>query len=277
MVSQGVAAAPIITMKLTTVEYSFKLLTPCFCGGADNQNAPAEMRVPSIRGQVRAWHREITGVETVNRIWGSTDGDGGASRVGMICDVSAPLRPAQPKPFILPHKSQGPRPALAVGQSFTLKLQRLIGCTSNDWSAAQNAIKFWLLIGCLGLRANRAAGSVWPLDADQTENKWVPQNAAQLGNHLRNLGFRWPVQIIQTSSGTTSEELRRLASDTVKGSPKLFGNMAPRQPSPTKFKVIEFNGEPHLLVTAPSSEDLTAAHTALSGNNKAGQFSWQTM
>ena len=275
MVSQGVAAAPIITMKLTTIEYSFKLLTPCFCGGADNQNA-AEMRVPSIRGQVRSWHRKIADVTTVNRIWGSTDGDGGASRVGVICDVLLRPNPALSRACILPHKNQGPRSALSADQVFSLKLQRLIGCSSNDWAAAQNAIKLWLLIGCLGLRANRAAGSVWPLDTDQTENKWVPQNAAQLGNTLRNLGFRWPVQIIQTPSGTTSEELRRLASDTVKDH-KLFCNMSPRQPSPTKFKVIEFNGQPHLLVTAPPSVDLTAARNALSGSNKAGQFSWQTI
>jgi len=264
-------------MILPTEPYSFKLLTACFCGGADNQIAPAEMRIPSIRGQVRAWHRVLSGEETVNRIWGSTAGEAGASRVALLWDASAPPRQAQPKPFILPHKHQGPRPALSAGQSFTLTLQRLIGCSSDDWKAAQDALKFWLLIGCLGLRANRAAGSVWPLDPNQENRKWVPQTPAELGKTLQNLGFRWPVQLVSTPSGTKPEELRRLASDTVKGHSGLFGEIKPRFPSPTKFKVIELASQPRLLVTAPPSVSLAAARSALSGPTKAGQFPWQPL
>jgi hypothetical protein len=262
-------------MILPTENYSFKFLTACFCGGADNQSGPAEMRVPSIRGQVRAWHRELAGSGAVNRIWGSTDGEACASRVGLMYDTSITPRQAQPKPHILPHKNQGPRPALSVGQSFNLTLQRLVGCSSGDWTTAQNAIKVWLLIGCLGLRANRAAGSVWPLDPDQKERKWVPQTLAQLGETLRNLGLRWPMQLIETPAGTTAEELRRLASDTVKGHPNLFGDINPRIPSPTKFKVIELAGQPHLLVTAPPSVNLTEVRNQLSGKDKAGQYLWQ--
>lgn len=257
-------------MILPTEKYSFKLLTACFCGGADNQAAPAEMRIPSIRGQVRAW-QDLAGAKTVNRIWGSTVGETGASLVALIWDASVPPHPAQPKPYILPHKSQGFRPALAVGQSFTLTLQRLIGCSSADWTAAQNALKLWLLVGCLGLRANRAAGSVWPVGA------WVPQTAAQLAGKLQELGFRWPVQLVETPAGTKAEELRRLASDTVKNR-QLFGEIKPRrEPSPTKFKVIELDGQPRLLVTAPPAINLAAVRNALSGPNKAGQFQWNPL
>ena len=259
-------------MILPTEKYSFKLLTACFCGGADNQSGPAEMRAPSIRGQVRAWHREISGAETVNRIWGSTDGEGGASRVALVWDASILPREAQPKPHILPHKNQGPRPALAAGQSFTLTLQRLIGCSTDDWVGAQNAVKVWLLIGCLGLRANRAAGSVWPV------GDWVPQTSEKLGETLRALGFRWPLQLVDTPAGTKAEELRRLASDTVKGNPRLFGEIKPRrEPSPTKFKVIELAGQHRLLVTGPPTVNLTAARSALAGPNKAGRFSWNPL
>lgn len=34
-------------------------LTPCFCGGADNKAGPAELRVPSLRGQLRYWTRVL--------------------------------------------------------------------------------------------------------------------------------------------------------------------------------------------------------------------------
>jgi len=258
-------------MILPTEKYSFKLLTACFCGGADSQTAPAEMRVPSIRGQVRAWHRAVSGEDAVNRVWGSTVGEAGASRVALISDASIPPRQAQPKPHILPHKAQGARPALAAGQPFTLTLQRLIGCAPSDWTAAQNAVKLWLLIGGLGLRANRAAGSVWPV------GKWVPQTSVELGEILRKLGFPWPVQLVDTPAGTPSDELRRLASDTVKGQPRFFGDIKPRIPSPTRFKVIELAGQPRLLVTAGPSVDLMAVRTALSGPNKAGQYAWQPL
>ena len=265
-------------MILPAAPYSFKLLTACFCGGADNQTAPAEMRIPSIRGQVRAWHRELSGAETVNRIWGSTVGESGASRVALVWDASVPPRQAHPKPLILPHKNQGARPALSAGQSFALTLQRLVGCPTDDWAAAQDAIKLWLLIGCLGLRANRAAGSVWPLDPNHEGRKWVPQTPEQLGKTLRSLGFRWPAQLVDTPAGTSAEQLRELASNTVKGHLDLFGEIKPhRIPSPTKFKVIELAGQPRLLVTAPPPVNLAAVRIALSGPNKAGQFAWQPL
>jgi hypothetical protein len=260
-------------MTLPTEKYNFKLLTACFCGGAD-QTAPAEMRVPSIRGQVRAWHRVTSGEETVNRIWGSTAGEAAASRVALIWDASILPRPALPMPHILPHKTQGRRPALAAGQTFTLILQRLIGCSADDWTAAQKAVKLWLLIGCLGLRANRAAGSVWPLDPREEDKTWVPQTAAQLGSTLRDLGFHWPAQLVDTPAGTKAEELRRLASDTVKDR-HLFGEIKPRrEPSPTKFKVIELAGQPRLLVTAQPPVSLADARSALRGPTKAGNFPW---
>ena len=189
-------------MILPTETYSFKLLTACFCGGVDNQNAPAEMRVPSIRGQVRAWHREVAGAAAVNRIWGSTVGESGASRVALIWDGSVTPRQAQPRPFSLPHKHEGPRPALAAGQSFTLVLQRLIGCSMSDWTAAQKGVKLWLLVGCLGLRANRAAGSIWPI------GDWVPQTSTQFADTLKGLGFSWPMQIVEATGGTTEEDVR---------------------------------------------------------------------
>ena len=207
----------------------------------------------------------------MNRIWGSTVGEGSASRVALISDAFARPSQAQPMPYILPHKKQGPRPALAAGQLFTLSLQRLIGCESIDWTTAQNAMKIWLLIGGLGLRANRASGSVWPVGT------WVPQTAGQLVETLRSFGFHWPVQLVETPNGTPSEELRRLASDTVRGQPRLFGDIKPRTPSPTRFKIVELAGRVRLLVTAPPSVDLLAVRTALASPKKAGQYPWRPL
>ncbi len=39
--------------------YNIELLTPCFCAGADQTKA--EIRAPSIRGQLRWWFRALGG------------------------------------------------------------------------------------------------------------------------------------------------------------------------------------------------------------------------
>ena len=81
----------------------------------------------------------------------------------------------------------------------------------------------------------------------------------------------------ETPPGTDADELRRLASNTVKGHQRIFGNITPRLPSPTKFKVIEIAGQPRLLVTAPPGINLVDVRNALSGSDKAGRFEWTSI
>ncbi len=253
-------------MILPVEKFTFKLLTASFCGGADQQ-AAAEMRIPSIRGQVRSWHKEIAGDARVNQIWGSTGKEGSASRVGIFFQEAPNQVQDSSRPTLLPHKKMGNRPALRPDQSYELRLQRLVGCNAADWQAASKGVKLWLLMGCLGLRANRAAGSVWPV------GDWVPKSARSLADVLKQLGFDWPVNLVATPDDTSTEELRRLASDTVKV-PRLFGSDKPRQPSPVKFKLVELEGRVRLLVTAPKNVSLGEARQKLSGTEKAGQFEW---
>jgi len=136
---------------------------------------------------------------------------------------------------------------------FTLRLRRLIGCTNDDWTAAQKAMKLWLLLGCLGLRANRAAGSVWPVDP------WVPQNQTTLETELSSLGLNgWEVALIGQGLGKSPGLLRETASDTIRQpSPaRLFGGINPREPSPVKFKVIRL-GDAHCLLAAAPRQQIT--------------------
>jgi hypothetical protein len=46
----------------------FELVTPAFCGGANNENGPAEIRLPLILGQLGWWWRALA--------WGCTSGSG---------------------------------------------------------------------------------------------------------------------------------------------------------------------------------------------------------
>ena len=70
--------------------YSFEVITPCFCGGAEPDQR-AEIRPASIRGQLRWWFRVLGGFKSLApqsveeqeaMIFGATAGDDGAA--GML-------------------------------------------------------------------------------------------------------------------------------------------------------------------------------------------------
>lgn len=267
-------------MQLKLQEYKFTLLTPCFSGTALGKYGDhAEMRIPPIRGHVRFWHRALFGANVANRIWGSASGnEGQGSRVALRFVGSVPSKHAHPKATTLPHKDnpgqRGPRPALAAGESFTLHLQRLVGCTHDDWDHARRAVKLWLLLGGLGLRANRAAGSVWPLPSGGWDKP--PATREELKQTLRDIGCRWPVSLIGENAEKDATELREVASDTVNNA-EYFGSAGrDRKPSPTKFKVIRLGSACCLLATAPRADNhsspLPGAHALLKD-----KFRWKAL
>lgn len=253
-------------MKLATESHPFTLLTPAIIGGAEGKFAPAEMRVASIRGQVRWWHRKTGLIPSFNDVWGQTDGAVIASKVSLVLDPSTPASHLDAS--ILPHKQSATRDAIAPCQSFTLTLRRLVGCGDAHWSAARKAVKLWLLLGGLGLRVNRAAGSVWPL------GDWVPQDEEAFKSLLQDLGYTQPVQLAAAGLASTPQDLRHHASDTVKGSPHLFGEIQPqRKPSPLKMKVIRFGEQYRLLLTGLDASNMAAARNALA-SKPLGKVPW---
>jgi hypothetical protein len=242
-------------MQLPHEDFPFTLLTPCFSGTVLGKLADhAEMRIPPIRGHVRFWHRALFDPADCNRVWGSTDGDDQGSRISVRFVGSVSTKHASSKPTLLPHKEnpnqRGPRPALAAGEAFTLRLQRLPACTADDWDHAQGAVKLWLLLGCLGLRSNRAAGSVWP------EGDWVPQTSDALKTTLQNLGLKnWSLALVGLGAGKSADDLREAASDTLEGTGEVFGGIKPqRKPSPTKFKVACLGNLRCLIAVAPNEQ-----------------------
>jgi CRISPR type III-B/RAMP module RAMP protein Cmr1 len=73
---------------MTTQSVTLELITPCFCAGADPSKA--EIRAPSIRGQLRWWFRVLGGFKGLSMdmrsqesmIFGSISGDSG--RAGQL-------------------------------------------------------------------------------------------------------------------------------------------------------------------------------------------------
>lgn len=231
------------------------------------------MRVPPVRGHVRFWSRELFGPDDTNRIWGSTSGDEGrGSRVALrlLSGLLFDNRPAD----LLPHdlRKSGKRPSFRDGEKYLFQLQRLPGCGTEDWDRAQRAVKLWLLLGCLGLHANRAAGSVWPLDP------WAPKDEVELRQLLMDLGYDHAVQLADASLGSNAHELREAASNTVKGSPRYFGDIQPRrQPSPLKMKIIRLGATYRLLLTGLSATDMRAARNTLGTAKPLGRVAWHSL
>jgi hypothetical protein len=254
-----------------------EVLTPMFNRGA-YQDTP-ELRVPSIRGMVRWWFRTLGGTADEEK-----EAFGGMMKFGrrLAGEVMAsPLvfrvnqirvQRASPNPLTLPHKQGGlgsPQAAFAPGATFTLEVFTRFGDLSPELERkTEKALEVWLLLGALGLRANRAGGNVWPASA-------APATAAALRARLTELGCRWPVMLADSEVGSNLDQLRAAATDTVDGMPEIFGQVrGGRIASKVKFKIVLLESQLRLLVFAPEQRILDEARRALHGHRSKPEM-WQ--
>lgn len=249
---------------METFEMELKLLSPCFCGGAD-QDAP-EIRAPSIRGHLRRWHQRLyLSEEDMKTVWGSVGGKAGASKIQLRVEAFDFQKKKNP---LLPHKQNGAGSRSALeGGTFNVLL------ASRDAAALKKAAKvleLWSVLGSLGTRANRAAGSVWPTDAS-------PGNLTEFKNRLETLGFSCCGMYVSKGMGT-AEQLRKAASDTL-SIPELFGSAKPaREESPVKIKLIELADGLHLIMFAGQPGKVEDALQELRKKNKPlGQMEWDVV
>lgn len=258
-----------------------EVLTPLFNRGA-YQDTP-EIRVPSIRGMVRWWFRALGGTpDEEKQVFGGMKKFGRqfasevmasqlVFRVNQIC-----AQPARPNPATLPHKHGGqssPQAAFAPGARFRLEVFSRFGSLDPQLQRkAENALEVWLLLGALGLRANRSGGNVWPA------NDASPNTPAELRARLTALGCRWPVMIAGNEAGNNIEQLRAAATDTVNGAAWVFGYAKgrERQSSTLKFKIVRLEGRMRLLAFAPDQRVLDEAQRVLRGH-LSNPESWQPL
>lgn len=255
-----------------------EVLTPLFNRGA-YQDTP-ELRVPSIRGLVRWWFRTLGGTPDEEK-----EAFGGMKKFGrrladevmasrLVFRVSqVRAQRASPNPLTLPHKQGGqasPQAAFAPGATFALEVFTRFGDLSPELERkVENALEVWLLIGALGLRANRAGGNVWPA------NGAVPASPAALRTRLTELGCRWPIMLAGLDVSSTLEQLRAAATDTVDGLPHVFGQVrGGRIASKVKFKIVRLEGHLRLLIFAPEQRVLDEARRALQGHRSKPE-TWQ--
>ncbi len=244
-------------------QHDIEILTPCFCRGAYRDQP--EIRVPSIRGMVRWWFRALDGTrEQEKALFGGIQGCAIASRLVFRVD-NVLAQKAHPNPATLPHKydnQASPQAAFAPGARFRLTVVSRLDPIPDDLARkAENALEVWMLLGALGLRANRAGGSLWPV-GDAT-----PKTPAALRKRLDALGCRWPVYLAGAAVGNSREELRKAATDTVSEPRAIFGSArGGRLASPLKIKIVRLDDQLRLLITAPCEDIVERARTALRGH-----------
>lgn len=162
--------------------FRLEIITPCFCAGADQKKA--EIRAPSIRGQLRWWFRTLGGFKSLSNlsvkeqealIFGSTAGNAGSAGKLLVRVTSAqpesravnaedlgagmntplgyalfPLRPYQ--------DSDGRRGILDENTEF--EVQILWRGSPKLWEPIRALIAVWGHLGCLGFRGRRAFGAL---------------------------------------------------------------------------------------------------------------------
>ena len=258
-----------------------EVLTPLFNPGA-YQDTP-ELRVPSIRGMVRWWFRELGGSADeekeafggMNQMGQRLRGQTNASRLVLrVSNVHA--QKASPNPATLPHKEGGQssrKAAFSPGATFRLEVFSRFGPLPDPCQRKViNALEVWLLLGALGFRANRSGGNIWPA------NGIAPQTPSAFRARLGEFGCRWPVMLAGPEAGDSLEQLRAAATDTVKGTDAVFGYARGRDrlASSLKFKIVRFDNQLRLIATAREQQIIDEGRRCLAGHRSKPE-TWKTV
>lgn len=245
-------------MKAAT--YNLEFLTPCFCAGADQ--AKAEIRASSVRGQLRWWFRALGGTATDERaIFGGVAG--AASSSSLVVRVQA-LAPApwsppsftqnDPESYIWYFASvsgttgngaKGPRwtPAGALGSGTTFQLHFLQRRSLAPTLQAQLdlALKCFLQLGAIGLRATRGLGTF-----TCREEPFTPAILESLQS--RNFFCESRPAILPSPSAIAREigslvQGSRKKNNMKADGPSPFGSSSPRQTSAIYFRPVRASSQ----------------------------------
>ena len=178
-------------------DIKFKLVTPCILAGADSKKA--EMRVPSIRGQLRWWSRAL-GYDDMPEVFGGTDGEAKASilvlrdlteNIKYTVENAKSLAGSDFDYFLWPMRTPkhnpeaGKRGVLGADQEIHIKISEKK--VKTDVTLPDQILKAFLLLGSLGTRSRRCYGSIYPTDVTIDGEKWeIPETVDELKNESRH-------------------------------------------------------------------------------------------
>jgi len=219
------------------LSFEIQALTPIFSYGAD-QNIP-EIRAASVRGQLRWWMNELGHPSFTPRIFGTSAGDDGSAskviiRISEIIGSESESRKNA-------HKNWRPEPCYPKNTRFKMSvIERLGGLNHECQAILENAIQAWLLLGALGSRGTRGAGSLQEIGNALTQSQWSKRCLSLLEQskaHLR-LGmtaFKSEIECRQMICNTLGPE----AFDQ-RESPLGYAKKQQRKTSPLRMRVVRF-------------------------------------
>lgn len=244
-------------------------ITPLFSHGA---SVEPEIRSASIRGMLHHWFRLVGGgIEMERAVFGGIenkqrhpDWQAAASKVVVrVSDISNARNNQQPT---LPHKSGGeasPRNALLSGTSCLVRISdRLGGLSPKAESLFHDAVHAWLLMGTLGYRSTRAAGSFswesvdFPVPA--------PGDYEAVMRALAAKGGKFEAALLPTEY-TSAEAARRIISDSLKmvehnrplGGLPDSKNKLPRKTSPMKYRIVRLDNRFRIVAVWDARRNVT--------------------
>lgn len=256
--------------------YRLEFITPLFSRGAYDDRP--EIRPPSIRGQLHWWFRALGGNASDEKaIFGGVHDGATASKV--VVRVQHSRLQAEWIPT-LPHKPPGrtpqdgpnaPRIAVRPGLAVDLHiLMRLGGLEPRLQNAFDRTLEAWLLLGTLGLRGTRAAGSFrWqPLDgAPLTTPASFDAYTTRCSELLKGAPMKFA--LLDTVYGS-AEQARKVVSDTIGGREdrqgqgdlarlhdplgKVFGG---RKTSPLRFRIVSIGNHCRIAAVWDARERVT--------------------
>lgn len=159
----------------------FSILTPCFCAGANQSKA--EIRAPSIRGELRWWFRVLGGTDSQeNEVFGSIhDSTYKTSALTVRVESESrtpndttklPIKPKSPMYYLF-HFAKASRGIqaynttafIAPGTEFSVNfiLRRKLSADASRF--LDKAINAFSLIGAMGSRSTRGLGSIQAVDS----------------------------------------------------------------------------------------------------------------
>ncbi|SKB01662.1 CRISPR type III-B/RAMP module RAMP protein Cmr1 [Prosthecobacter debontii] len=263
---------------MSPVSYELEFITPLFSKGM-YEDLP-EVRPPSIRGQLHAWFRTLGYTYADEKaIFGGVTGDPIASKV--VLRVSG-VTGRTDRRDTLPHKhgrgnEASPKMCYLPGTRFTLHvLPRLGGLESRQQQQLDATLEAWLLMGALGLRTTRGAGSFIWRPASDTLAPQPPQSFADYEQRCQTLLASAHARFaLLGQEYSSAESARRDCSDTIGGRDDRrsqdsltairdpLGCIRPqRKTSPLRFRVVGLEGKFRIAALWDTRVEVT--HNALS-------------
>jgi len=248
--------------------FHLELITPCFCAGADP--AQAEIRAPSIRGQLRWWFRVLGGsVEDESAVFGSAAGESGVGSALRIAITDLRRGPVWSPPEIDQSKAEnytwhfasasgkpanaGPRVvgprwqskgAIAPGSTFTLVITQLRPLEPELKRRFEFARDAFLCFGTIGLRATRGLGAFDCQQAKPWRDMVDALSRADFKIAIRQQPESFPTweSALRDWSAWLRYRFREPKNGGIKAKNfSALGGIQPRQTSAVRFRPVRLN------------------------------------